>query len=87
VASEEGWENEASMYFDVYFVPTLTNSLHQYLRFYLQYGTTHKQLNLNGKIDARIKYTQDTMVEGVLFRKNYDKVLLSCLNIKMLKGP
>jgi hypothetical protein len=76
VEEEEGWENEIYiMEWEVYFVPTRTNSWYYELKYYLTHGNTPQYLE-----DAlRLKFSHYQLINEMLFRRNYDGVLLRCL--------
>ena len=49
------------------------------IKYYLNHGTTPQSLEPNKKRVLRLKSTKYQLIDGVLFRKNYDNVLLRCL--------
>ena len=60
---------------------SLNDAQSQYvdLKFYLKNGYAPMHLNYKTKRALRLKSKQYELVNDVLFRKNYDSVLLSCL--------
>jgi hypothetical protein len=61
------------------YVPTIEGSYLNDLKYYLQHDTTLKHLNAKHKRVLQLKYLQYQLLHGILFRKNYDGVLLRCL--------
>jgi hypothetical protein len=77
---EDGWQEEPTLYMQqVPYVPSVENYYYNDLKYYLQHGTTPDHLNAKQKRALRMKSTQYQLVHGILFRKNYDGVLLRCL--------
>lgn len=54
-------------------------SRYAYLKFYLKNGYAPMHLNYKKKHALRLKSNQYELIDDVLFRKNYDSVLLRCL--------
>ena len=77
---EEGWDNEVDMLQnEVLYIPASTNSWYNDLKYYLTHGSSPNHLDAHKKRDLRLKSTQYQLIDGVLFRQNYDQVLLRCL--------
>ena len=77
---EEGWENEVDMLERVVlYIPASTNSWYNDLKYYLTHGRSPSYLDARKRRALRLKYAQYQMIDGVLFRQNYDNVLLRCL--------
>jgi hypothetical protein len=74
---EERWQDEPILYAQhPPYVPTLENSWYNELKQYLQHGTALEHLKAMKKRELRLKYAQYQLVHSILFRRNYDKVLL-----------
>jgi hypothetical protein len=65
--------------YEVLYIPTSTNSWYNDLKYYLTHGSSLNHLDAHKKRDLRLKYAQYQLIDGVLFRQNYDQVLLRCL--------
>ena len=77
---EEGWDNEVDMVQNkVLYIPASTNSLYNDLKYYLTHGSSPNHLDARKKRALRLKFAQYQLIDGVLFRQNYDQVLLRCL--------
>jgi hypothetical protein len=77
---DDGWKDEQIMYTQqVSYVPTIEGSSYNDIKYYLQHGTTPDHLNAKKRRELRLKYLQYRLLHGILFIKNYDKVLLRCL--------
>ena len=77
---EEGWDNEVDLLQnEVLYMPTSANSWYNDLKYYLTHGSSPNHLDATKKRDLRLKSTQYQLINGVLFRQNYDQVLLRCL--------
>ena len=77
---EKNWENEVELHLmDVCPLFTAPNSWYRDLVHYLQEGVFPEHWNSKKRRALRIKSFSYQIVEGVLFRKNYDGVLLRCL--------
>ena len=77
---EEGWENKVDMLQnEVLYMPTSTNSWYNDLKYYLTHGSSPNHLDAHKKRALRLKSAQYQLIDGVLFRKNYDQVLLRFL--------
>ena len=61
------------------YFPTIEGSYYNVLEYYLQCGTSPNYLNAKQKRALRLKSTKYQLLHGILFRKNYDGVLLVCL--------
>jgi hypothetical protein len=57
----------------------LKGSYYNDLKYYLQHGTTPDYLNAKQKRALRLKSLQYQLLHDILFRNNYDGVLLRCL--------
>jgi hypothetical protein len=80
IKKRTGWKEEPTMYTQqVPYIPTIEGSYYNDLKYYLQHGTTPDHLNAKQKRALRLKSLQYQLVHGILFRKNYDGVLLWCL--------
>ena len=74
---EHAWEDEAELHLmDVCPLFTAPESWYRDLMHYLQAGLLPEHWNSRA---LRLKSASYQIVEGVLFRKNYDEVLLRCL--------
>lgn len=79
-SSEEGWENELSLYMqEVLYVSAQTDSWYNDINKYLQHGTSPSNLNSRQKRALRLRSSQYQLINDILFRKNYDSVFLRCL--------
>ena len=77
---EEGWENEVDlMQNEVLYMPTSTNSWYNDMKYYLTHKSSPNHLDSHKKRDLRLKYAEYQLIDGVLFWKNYDQVLLRFL--------
>jgi hypothetical protein len=77
---EEGWDNEVDMLQnEVLYIPASTNSWYNDLKYYLTHGSSSNHLDARKKRAFRLKSTQYQLIDGVLFRQNYDQVLLRWL--------
>lgn len=56
-----------------------TQSQYAHLNFYLKNGYAPIHLNYKTKQALRLKSNYYELINDVLFRKNYDSVLLTCL--------
>jgi hypothetical protein len=59
--------------------PDIPNSQYSNLVYYLTHGTAPSHLDFKKKHTLRIKATQYQLINNVLFKKNYDSMLLRCL--------
>ena len=76
---EEGWENEVDMLQnEVLYIPASTNSRYNDLKYYPTHGSSPNHLDACQKRALRLKSAQYQLIDGVLFWKNYDQVLLRC---------
>jgi hypothetical protein len=83
---EGSWENEVSIYtVNVLFIPTNMESSYYELKYYLKHGYNLNHLDAKRRRALRLKYTQYKLINGILFRKNYDGVLLRCLEESYVK--
>ena len=77
---EEGWENKANMLeMEVLYIPTSKNSWYDDLKYYPTHESSACYLDALKRQSLRLKSSQYQMIDGVLFRQNYDNVLLKCL--------
>ena len=77
---QEGWDNEVDMLQnEVLYIAASTNSWYNDLKYYLTHGSRPNHLGPHKKRDLRLKYSQYQLIDGVLFRQNYDQFLLRCL--------
>jgi hypothetical protein len=77
---EDGWQEELSMCTQqLSCVPTLEDSSYNCLKKCLQHGTAIEHLNYREKIYLQLKYAHYHLGSGVIFRRNYDGLLLKCL--------
>ena len=77
---DEEWSNEVDLLqSEVLYMPASTNSWYNDLKYYLTHESSPNYLNARKKQALRLKSTQYQLIYGVLFRQNYDKVLLRCL--------
>jgi hypothetical protein len=77
---EYGWQEEPTMYTQhVPYIPIVEDSYYNDLKCYLQHCTISEHLNSKHKRALKLKSLQYMLVCGILFRKNYDGVLLRCL--------
>jgi hypothetical protein len=78
---EEGWEEESAMCAQQpSYTPTLENSRYKNLKKYIQHGTAPTHLKSIQKRSLRLKSTHYHLTGGVIFKINYDGVLLRCLD-------
>ena len=56
-----------------------TEFWHYDLKHYLSRGECLDNMNSKHSIELRLKYAQYHMINDILFRKNYDGILLICL--------
>ena len=61
---------------EVVYITTSTNSWYNDLKYYLRHGSSLCHLYARKRRSLRLKYTQYQLINGVLFHKNYDNVLL-----------
>ena len=77
---EHTWEDEADLHLmDVCLVFTAPESWYRDLMHYLQIVLFPEHWNSKRRRALHLKSPSYQIVEGVLFRKNYDRVLLRCL--------
>jgi len=77
---EDGWKDEPIMYTQqVPHVLVIEGSCYSDLKYYLPHGTTPDHLNAERKRALWLKYLQYQLLLGILFRNNYDGVLLRCI--------
>ena len=77
---ENDWENEAELHMmDVCPLFTAPDSWYRDLVHYLQEGLLPEHWNSKQRRALRLKSVAYQNIDGILFRKNYDGVLLRCL--------
>ena len=77
---EEGWENEVDlMYNEVLYMLASTNSWYNDMKYYLTHASGPNHLDACKKRDLRLNFSQYQLIDGVLFRHNYDQILLRFL--------
>ena len=64
---------------EVLYMLASSDSLYNDLKYYLTQGRIPNHLYARKKWALRLKSAQYQLIDGVLFQKNYDKVLLRCL--------
>jgi hypothetical protein len=57
----------------------ILDSQYSNLFYYLTHGIAPSHLDFKKKCALRIKYTQYQLINNVIFRNNYDSMLLQCL--------
>jgi hypothetical protein len=79
IDGEMGWENETKVSIkEIYYVLASTNLWYNEIKYYLNNGTT-QYLDPKKNTTLLLKYAQYQLIDGLLFCKNYDGVLLICL--------
>jgi hypothetical protein len=77
---EDRWKDEPMMYTQhIPYVPGIEGSYYNELKYYLQHETSLSYINDKKKIALRLNSLQYKLQHGILFRNNYDGVLLSFL--------
>ena len=77
---ENNWDNEAELHMvDVCPLFTAPDSWYRDLVHYLQEGYLPEHWNSKQRRALRLKSASYQIIDGVLFRKNYDGVFLRCL--------
>ena len=77
---QDNEENETELHMvDVCPIFTTVESWHRYLVHYLQQGYLLEHQNSKQRKALRLKYAYYQIIDGVLFRNNYDGVFLRCL--------
>jgi hypothetical protein len=80
VNEDSGWDNELMLLCrEALSVPPGKESWYEKITYLPHHGTCPKNLNLKERRALRIKSTQYCLINSVLFRVNYDGVLLRCL--------
>jgi hypothetical protein len=79
VSSQEGWENELEVSNEVQYVLAPTFSWYNDIKYYLNHCIAPQYLEPNKKKALRLKSIKYHLIDGVLFKKNYDNVFLRCL--------
>jgi hypothetical protein len=80
INEDPGWENELALWCseDLY-VPLGKESWYGKLIYLLHHGTFRENLNPKEMRALKLKSTQYRLINSVIFRVNYDGVLLRCL--------
>jgi hypothetical protein len=73
------YEEGTDMHSEIYYIPVHTNPWHYELRYCLTHGSAPQYLEPKKRRALRLKSVQYQLVNGKLFRKNYDHILLRCL--------
>jgi hypothetical protein len=77
---EEGWENKLLVYTNkILCIPTNTYSWYIDITYFLHHGTCPSHMNSKEKNDLCLNSTQCKLINGILLQRNYDGVLLRCL--------
>ena len=77
---ENDWENEAELHMmDVCPLFTAPDSWYRDLVHYLQEGLLPEHWNSKQRRALHLKSVVYQIIDGILFRNNYDGVLLNCL--------
>lgn len=80
VEEDQGWDNElAVMSNEVLFTTTQESSWYADMKYFLHHGACPSHLGPRERRALRLKSAQYSLINDVLFRKNYDGVLLRCL--------
>jgi hypothetical protein len=79
-AKDPGWENELSLWCDeALYAPPGKESWYGNLCYLLHHGTCPENLNPRERRALRLKSSQYHLINYMLFRVNFDGVLLICL--------
>jgi hypothetical protein len=80
VNEDPGWENEMELWFgEASYVSPGKESWYEKLTYLLHHGTCPENLNPRERRSLRLKSTQYRLINLVLFRVNYDGVILRCI--------
>jgi hypothetical protein len=80
VNEDRVWENELALWCgEASFVSPGKESWYEKLTYHLHHGTCPENLNPRERRALRLESTQYRLIKSVLFRVNYDGVLLRCL--------
>jgi hypothetical protein len=80
VNEDSGWENEMKLWCgEVSYISPEQESWYKDLNYLLHHGTCLENLNLGERRVLRLKPSQYLLISLVLFRINYDGVILICL--------
>jgi hypothetical protein len=63
----------------IFCAETTPNSWYSNIKFYLMHGTTLEHIDPKSRMELRLRYTPFKMNNDVIFRNNFDGVLLCCL--------
>jgi len=78
--SEAGWVNEADMiHKEVFFIFASTDSWYNDLKYFLVNKSNPSHLNAQKRWALRLKASCYQLINDILFIKNFDNVLLRCL--------
>jgi hypothetical protein len=77
---DSGWENEMALWCnEVAYISPTQDSWYKDLTYLLHHGACPENLNPKERRALRLKSAQYRLINSVLFRINYDGVLLRCL--------
>jgi hypothetical protein len=77
------WQEEPTLYTQqVPYVPYIENSYYNDINYYLQHGTTPSLLNATQKKSSKVEIITILVGPWNHVQKNYDRVLLHCLEKK-----
>jgi hypothetical protein len=80
VNEDSGWENEMELWCDeASYISPRKYSWYENRNYLLHHGTCLENLNPRERRDLRLKSAQYRLTNSVLFRINYDRLLLRCL--------
>jgi hypothetical protein len=80
VNEDSRWENEMALWCgEASYISPGKEFWYEKLTYLLHHGTFPKDLNPREMRDLRLKFAQYRLINSVLFRVNYDGVLLICL--------
>jgi hypothetical protein len=80
VNEDSGWENEIALWCgEVSYITPGKESWYKYLSYLLHHGTCLENLNPRERRALRLKSAQYRLINSILFRINYDGVLLVCI--------
>ena len=78
--AEEGWEDETTMYeYESIQVTDISKSWYADLKHYLSTKNMPEDLDAYKRRALRLKSAKYQLISGILFRRNFDNVLLRCL--------
>jgi hypothetical protein len=80
VNEDPRWENELALWCgEASYVSPGKESWYEKMTYLLHHGTFPENLNPRERRSLRLKYAQYRLINSVLFRVNYDGVILICL--------